>query len=161
MANDGSFSDKVKEHWLPVVAGVCVASLGAAWTVAQSVAIGPRDYQIAQLEKENASLKESLKEVQAERPSPPPEDPSALAETGVAQGTSVTTSDGRLSILVESVISNSVRLSTRLDSAKPVVHDLLSIGDRVTVEASDKVYYIDLRRARSGMLDMSVSQRRK
>ena len=50
--------------------------------------------------------------------SPPRGDPFALPETGVAHDTSVTTTDDRLSIPIESVISSSVRLPTRLDSVK-------------------------------------------
>jgi len=37
---------------------------------------------------------------------------------------------------------------------------LLSIGDRLTIKAPDKTYYIDLRRARGGIIDLSVEQRR-
>ena len=85
----------------------------------------------------------------------------ALPETGVAEGTFVTTADGRLSVHVKSVIGNSVRLLTTLDSAKPVEQMLSSIGDRLTIEAPDKTYYVDLRRARGNIVDLSVAQRRK
>jgi len=150
-----------KQNLLMAFLAVCVGAGGAA-ALANYVYIAPANRDIAALQQQNADLRQKLEAAQAERsPAPPPDDPSALPETGVPSGTSVTTSDGRLNIMVHSVIGRSVRLSTRIDSEKAVEHDLLSIGDRVTVEASDKVYYIDLRRARSDMLDMSVSQRRK
>jgi hypothetical protein len=161
MPNERSFSDLVKDHWLPVIVTACVASAGIGWAVSQSVSVGPRDFAIARFERESAALKESLKEAQARATSSPPESPVALKEASVAEGTSVTTDDGRLNIKMRSVIGTSVDLSTTVDSSEPVEHNLLSIGDRLTVEASDKIYFIDLRRARLNTVDLSVSQRRK
>ena len=148
---------------LPMALLLVIATAGVTFGLTNFLYVAPSDREVEHLQRENASLKEALKEAQATaaRPAPEPENPVALPETGVAEGTSVTTGDGRLSIHVKMAIGNSVRLLTTLDSAKSVEQMIASIGDRLTIEAADKVYYIDLRRVRGGIVDLSVAQRRK
>ena len=147
---------------VPMALLLVIATAGVTFGLTNFLYVAPADREVERLQRENASLKESLTEAKANpRPAPEPDNPVALPETGVSEGTSVTTGDGRLSIHVKSAIGNSVLLLTTLDATKPVEQKLASIGDRLTIEAPDKTYYIDLRRARGNIVDLSVAQRRK
>ena len=69
-------------------------------------------------------------------------------------------SDGRCSIRIINVIGSQVTLWTTIDAGKPV-EQRAEVGSRVTVDAGDIVYYIDLHRVRGNIVDLSVHWSKK
>jgi len=97
---------------LPLAFLLVAATLGVTFGLTKFLYVAPADREVERLERENARLNEVPKEAQAiAGQAPEPESPVALPETGVAEGTSVTTADGRLSTHIKSAIGNSVRVA--------------------------------------------------
>src|SRR5438552_1530717 len=147
MTDNKSFGDRFSEHWLGGLIAAAVAAGAITVTVTNYLYIGPKNDRIEALKDENAKLRQDLHEAQAARPpAPTPAEPAArsniaLAETGVFEKASVTTSDGRCSIRIINVIGSQVTLRTTIDAGKPV-EQRAEVGSRVTVDAGDIVYYI-------------------
>jgi hypothetical protein len=59
------------------------------------------------------------------------------------------------------VSDSAVGFSVTVDSQKPIDYDVVAIGARVTVDAGDKVYFVDVHRTHDNIVDLSVQQRRK
>jgi len=160
-----SVIEKLKQHWFISVLLVCVAVAGTTWKVAHELLVEPREFQNSQLKEENLKLKEEIQKIKAltsANPAPlSDENPLVYLEAGVFEKASVTTNDGRCNIRVVSVSGDSVTLAVTIDSLAPVVFKNEQVGSRVTADAGDKVYYIDLHRIRGNIVDLSVYKRKK
>jgi hypothetical protein len=158
-----SLTEKLGQHWLGSAIGLAVSVAGATAIAANYLYIAPRDFQVTQLKDENGKLQQRLQEATAARggSSAQPESSVALPETGVFEKASVTTVDGRCNIQVANVAGNSVRLVTTVDALKPVSQDYIEVGQRLAVDANDKMYYIDLHRVRGNIVDLAVYQHKR
>jgi hypothetical protein len=55
------------------------------------------------------------------------------------------------------VSDSAVGFSVTVDSQKPVDYDVVAVGARVTVDAGDKVYFIDVHWTRGNIVDLYFS----
>jgi hypothetical protein len=147
---------RLKQYWLIPSLLLCIAITAGAGFLAWEFLITPRDTEITQLKEELQKLK-----TQASTPAKPAPSALVLPQTAVRAGTSVTTPDGRCSIRIAFVVENSVGLSVIVDANKPVDYSSARVGDRIAVEASDRIYYIDLQSARANFVDIAVYQKLK
>lgn len=85
-----------------------------------------------------------------------PEIKLGLEETGVFEGNSVTTKDGHCTVHIISANDSSITLSAAIDANKPIEFFKRHPGDRVTVEADGRVYYIDLHGIRGNIVDLAI-----
>lgn len=145
--------DKLKQHWLIAVLLVCAFVAGTTWKVAIELLVAPRDYQITQLRDEIQRLKATPPPVHAVSTA---ETPLMLEHTGVFAGSSVTTRDGRCIVRIISASESSISLSVAIDSNKPAEFRDQRPGDRVTIEASGRIYYVDLHRVRGNIVDLEI-----
>lgn len=144
--------EKLKRHWFISVLLVCVAVAGTTWKVATEILVYPRDFQINLLQEENRQLKEQL----ASKTHGVDESPLVLTETGVFEGASITTSDGRCTVRITSADVSKISLSVIVNSNDPIMFKGRLPGDRIAVDGGDFVYYIDLHRVRGNIVDLEV-----
>ena len=129
----------------------------------------PRDFQIAGLKDElqRAKVVAPITSPTGASPvTPDQRDPSAtaaivLVETGLFEGKSATTTDGRLSIKVVQIQGEHVSLSLTVDATAPINYLNRVVGSRVTAYAADVVYYVDIHRVRGNIVDVAVSRHRR
>lgn len=152
-----SVLERLKQYWLIPTLLVCIAIAAGAALLAWEFLIAPRDTEIAQLKEEL----QKLKTTQASTPAKPVPSALVLPQTAIRAGTSITTPDGRCSIRIAFVVENSVGLSVIVDANKPVDYSSARVGDRIAVEASDRIYYIDIQSARPNFVDIAVYQKPK
>ena len=148
---------RLEKHRLILVLLLCVVVAAGAALLAWETLIAPRDTEIAQLKEEL----QKLKTTQASTPAKPAPSALVLPQTAIRAGTSVTTPDGRCSIRIAFVVENSIGLSVIVDANKPVDYSSARVGDRIAVEASDRIYYIDLQSARPNFVDIAIYQKLK
>jgi len=149
---------KLKQYWLVPTVLVSIAVAAGAGLLAWETLVAPRDAQIAQLTEDLYKLKAAPQVITPEKPVP---SALVLPRTAVRAGTSVTTPDGRCSIRVAFVVENLIGLSVIVDADKPIDYSSARVGDRIAVEATDRIYYIDLQGARGNFADIEVYQKLK
>lgn len=164
MKSEPSIVERFKQHWLISAVLVCIAVAATTWEAAKELIVAPREYQIDQLKQENVKLREDIQKLETAAliPHSPTDEISLVyAETGVFENASITTNDGICSIHIVSVDQNQVTLAVTIDTASPVAYKNQKAGSRITADAGERVYYIDLHRIRGNIVDLSVHQRRK
>lgn len=152
--------ERFRQHWFISIFILCAAVAAGTWKVAHELLVEPRDYQIAQLKEEIQQLNSSALAPRLMRTE---EDLSSivLEQTGAFQNSSVTTRDGRCSIRILRISGEQVSLSVSVDANPPKEFERRPVGTRVSVDAGNDVYYIDLHRVRGNIVDLSVSRRKK
>lgn len=145
--------DRLKGHWFIAVLLVCTAVAGTTWKLALEILVAPRDFQITQQHDEILRLKATQLTT---RPTSLAETPLMLEQTGVFAGNSVTTKDGRCNVRIIKADKFGITLAIVVDSNKPVEFKDRRPGDRVTIEANGRVYYIDLHRIRGDIVDLEI-----
>src|SRR5262245_13338736 len=84
----------------------------------------------------------------------------ALPETSVAEHAAVSTNDSRVIIEVRKVQDNSVSLAIIVDAKEPLAFEQKP-GDRITLNAEEDAYEVDIRRTHGNTVDIAVSQHRR
>ncbi len=153
--------ERFRKHWLVSLVIICAGIVGATWTVAVQILVGPRDFEIARRDAEITGLQKQINELKS-KPSVAPttdraeRDTTALSETGVFENNSVTTSDGVCSIQVVKVSGNTVIMSVIIGSDQPQIFRDLRPGERITVQAKEASYFVDIHRIRGDIVDLAV-----
>jgi len=80
-----------------------------------------------------------------------------LPETSVAEHAAVSTNDARVIIEVRKVQDNSVSLAIIVDAKEPLAFEQKP-GDRITLNAEEDAYEVDIRRTHGNTVDIAVSQ---
>ncbi|EPG2415384.1 hypothetical protein QEK82_000302 [Stenotrophomonas maltophilia] len=139
--------DKFQKHPFVRLFGLCAVVVASTWAVSHHLLVAPRNDEITRL-KDQLSAREALS-----APSP-----IVLLETGVNTGNSATTTDGLCTVHVISAAEAGVSLSVTLGSAPPQLFKSVAIGGRIIVRGDTANYYVDLLRARGGIVDLTVSK---
>lgn len=84
-----------------------------------------------------------------------------LPETGVNQGSSITTSDGNCLINVIAVVESSSDIQVIVDLSKRNLFEKVKIGERLMVNSDRGVYFIDILRTRGNILDLTAALKSK
>jgi hypothetical protein len=142
-------AERIKTSWIVGLFLWTAAAVGTTWTIAEKVALNPRDVQITQLQAQIAELKSK-----ASAPSvvTSTADPIVLHDTQVMEKESVTTSDGNCQIRVDSIIGDSVRLVVTVGSDEPITTAYIDTGKRQRVGP----YYIDIHKIAGNWVYLSV-----
>ncbi len=154
--------ESVKKHWFVSLVLICAAIVGATWTVAVQILVGPRDFEIARRDTEIARLQKEIDDLRSKPPAAAfgmdqaDRDITVLPQTGVSENSSVTTSDGVCSIQVVQVSGNTVVISVTTESSQPQIFRDLRPGSRITVQAKKASYFVDIHRIRGGIVDLAV-----
>ena len=159
--------EKIKQHWLISILLVCTSVAAATWKLAHEVLVQPRDLQISQLKDETSKLKEEVRELKSAASISTTANRStdeaslALAETGVFEKASATTTDGRCTVRIVRISNDRITVAITIDSLEPKVFENQEAGTRVVAQSTEKFYYVDLHRIRGGIVDLSVHQRKR
>lgn len=157
-----SILDRLKEHWVGALVALCAIVAAATWKVAWELHVSPRDFQIAQLKDDLAREKNDGAVHQSPSGEPAAQTSViALSETGVFEGSSATTSDGRVAVKITQVLGDVVSLSITLDAALPIEFKKQAIGSRIAVDAGSLTYFVDLQRVRGNIVDIIISRHSK
>ena len=139
---------RFRQHWLISLIALCSVVAAATWGLAVQILVNPRDFEIARLEKALQQAKEASSASSAP----------VLLEAGIPEGTSATTSDGSCSIFVKKIVDGQVTLVVTLKAEEPRVFEKIEVGRRITVASGKVAYFIDVRRLRGNIADVSVSR---
>ena len=82
----------------------------------------------------------------------------ALPETSVSEHMAVSTNDGRVIIEVLKVQQNTVSLSIILDAKEPLAFLDQHPGDKITLNAEEDTYDVDIRATRGLSVTLAVSR---
>lgn len=142
---------RFRQHWLISLIVLCSAVAAASWGLAVQILVNPRDFEIARLEK---ALQQAKEAAGANSLVSAP----VILEAGIFEGTSATSSDGCCSIFVKKIKDGLITLVVTLNAEKPRVFEKISIGQRITVASNTATYFIDVRRLRENIVDVSVGR---
>ena len=148
-----SVLERMKRHWLISTLLVCVAVAGATWKAATELLVVPRDFEIARLKEQ------SQRNDGHTRPTTIDSMNQVLPETGVSEGSAVTTKDGRCLIRIAKVEGDTIHLTAALDANKPTDVLKAHVGSRISVTKGSTTYYADIQRVRGSIVDLVVYKR--
>ena len=140
--------ERVQRNWLITVVVCCAA-------VAIFLINWYERVRIPAIE-ERASFLEAQLEYGATGNSDSPDNPMALAETGVREGDAVTTNDGVCSIRVESVRGDTASLRVTAQSEDDGTAFDLVAGDNIIKSVPGATYFVYLLGTRGNIADVSA-----
>lgn len=148
--------DKFKQHWFIALIIICATVAGVTWDFALQILVKPRDFQISRLDKQIAELNNEIKSGVHE---PNTKNSSlVLSQTGVSQGSSVTTSDGVCTVEIVGVGVFGIDLSVTIGANHHSKYTNKHPGDRIAVHNDKYYYYIDLHNVRGDIVDISINK---
>lgn len=144
---------RFKQHWLISLLILCSAVASGTWMLVIQVLVNPRDFEIARLEKALEDAKQAPHVIRDSSPTA-----GVVLSDGIFEGASATTSDGLCNIYIKTVSGNQVSLVVSVKSEKPQTFERVEAGQRISVAAGSLIYYLDIRRIRGNIVDITATR---